>query len=650
MALVMGTAGHIDHGKTSLIRALTGINCDRLQEEKKRGITIELGFAFFDLPEKNGEHPRMGVVDVPGHERFVRNMVAGATGIDFVLLVVAADEGVMPQTREHLEICSILNIQHGIIALTKTDMVDDELLELAKEDVRDFVKGSFLENAQIFPVSSQTNQGIDALKKEIFDQNEKLIPKRRNDLFRLPVDRVFTLKGHGTVVTGTLLSGSAKIGDEIQIMPKTLTSRIRSIQNHGQNVEKAEAGNRISMNLTGLEVSDISRGDIISMPDNLFTSKKWIIALTCLPSSPRALRHRREIHFHHGAKDVMARLYLYDREKINPGETALCEVRFSEPLTGVFADKCVIRAFSPLQTVAGGTIIIPLDETPKRSQITREWQEKLLSLPKQFSEKDPQEAVFTQIFFGHPYGIEHKKLAILGNLDEKLLEKTIQNLTAKQRISIYDKEKKILIASEYIEKLCQSFIQTVKQYHQSEPLKHCMPKAALISSQKISKLAHFILEKLIKQNELIAEEDGVRLKNHSISLKTNESVLKNSIERSFTENFQNPPLLKELLEQNNCTQKELLPVLQLLIQDKKILRIMDGMYFNAKFIAEIQKDLISFFIQNKEMTPTDFKIISQGLTRKYSIPVLEYFDKERITMRVGDARQLRNTSLLNAHN
>lgn len=649
MALVMGTAGHIDHGKTSLIRALTGINCDRLHEEQKRGITIELGFAFFDLPEKNGKQARMGIVDVPGHERFVRNMVAGATGIDFVLLVIAADEGVMPQTREHLEICSILNIQHGIIALTKVDMVDDELLELAKEDVLDFVKGSFLENAPIFPVSSQTNQGIDELKKEIFDQNEKLIPKRRNDLFRLPVDRVFTLKGHGTLITGTLLSGSAKVGDEIEVIPTGHTSRIRSIQNHGQSIEKAEAGHRISMNLTGLEVSDISRGDIISMPNNLFTSKKWIISLTCLSSSPRALRHRREIHFHHAAKDVMARLYLYDREKINPGETALCEVRFSEPLAGVFADKCVIRAFSPLQTVAGGTIIIPLEDTPKRSQITQEWQAKLLKLPKDFSEKDAHEAVFTQIYFGHPYGIEQRKLAVLTNLDEKQLEKATQNLTAKQRISIYDKEKKILIASEYVNELCQEFIRTVTQYHTSEPLKSYMPKAALIAPQKSLKLAHFILERLIKQNELIAEEDGVRLKNHSISLKTTESDLKNLIEKAFKENLQTPPLLKELLLQNNCTQKELLPVLQLLIQEKKITKIIDGMYFNTDFINNIQKNLVSFFAQNKEMTPTDFKVVSQGLTRKYSIPLLEYFDKERITIRVGDARQLRNISLLNTH-
>ncbi len=646
MALVMGTAGHIDHGKTSLIRALTGINCDRLEEEKKRGITIELGFAFFDLPENNGAKARMGIIDVPGHERFVRNMVAGATGIDFVLLVIAADEGVMPQTREHLEICSILNIQHGIIALTKTDMVDEELLELAKEDVQDFVKGTFLEDAPIYPVSSQTNHGIDALKNAIVAQNKTLIPRRRNDLFRLPVDRIFTLKGHGTLITGTLLSGSTRVGDEIEIMPKGHRSRIRSIQNHGNSVEKAEAGHRISMNLTGLEVSDISRGDVASLPDTLFTSKKWIISLTCLSSSPRALRHRREIHFHHGAKDVMARLYLYDRDRINPGETALCEVRFSEALTGVFADKCVIRAFSPLQTVAGGTVLIPLEEVPKRSQITKEWQEKLLALPHAFLEKDPQEALFTQIYFGHPTGIEQKKLAVLTNLDEKQLDKTLQALTAKKRISFYDKEKKIFIASEYIDALGQNILDLLKQYHVSEPLKECMPKAALLSSQKSPKLAHFILEKLIKQNQVIVEENGVRLKDHTISLKESEHSLKNSIEKSFLKDTQNPPLLKELLEQHNCTQKELLPVLLLLIQENKVIKIMDGMYFNAECIHAMKAALVEFFSKNKDMTPTDFKVISQGLTRKYSIPVLEYFDKERITIRVGDARQLRDTSLL----
>ena len=268
MAVIMGTAGHIDHGKTSLVRALTGIDCDRLEEEKRRGITIELGFAYFTLPD--GE--RMGVVDVPGHERFVRNMVAGAAGIDFVLLVIAADEGVMPQTREHLEICSLLGIRHGMVALTKIDMVDPDLLELAKEDVASFLEGTFLEGSSIFPVSSVTGEGLEALRQAIRAQSRELAPRRRQDLFRLPVDRVFTLRGHGTVVTGTLISGKAKPGDDVELLPSRRLSRIRSIQTHGTDVEEATPGHRTSINLAGLDVEDIHRGDVIARPGTLFPS------------------------------------------------------------------------------------------------------------------------------------------------------------------------------------------------------------------------------------------------------------------------------------------------------------------------------------------------------------------------------------------
>lgn len=647
MTLVMGTAGHIDHGKTSLIRILTGIDCDRLHEEKKRGITIELGFAYFDVPTKDVP-VKMGVIDVPGHERFVRNMVAGATGIDFVLMVIAADEGVMPQTREHLEICSILNIKVGMIALTKIDMVDDDLLELAIEDIKDFTQNTFLENAPIFPVSSLTGRGIDELRQAIYAQNDSLIPQRRNDIFRLPIDRVFTLKGHGTLVTGTVWSGQAQIGNEIEIMPKGLMSRIRSIQNHGQSVELAQSGQRISINTTGLEVSDLNRGDVISLPKSLYASKRWLIALHCLKSSPRPLKHRKEVHFHHGAKELSARIYFYTDEKVQPGESILCEVRFSEPVTGVFGDKCVIRSFSPLQTVAGATILNPLEDFPKRKQINQlgeEWQEKLLNLP-EFFNKNPLEAIFSQIYLGHNYGISLKQLTLLTPFEEKKLTKYIQELSAKKRVFQFDKENPTLICHEYVEALCQSFKQEVQDFHKKEPLKTSMPKASLLSSHIPSKLAYFIVEKLTKQGDFVQETDGIRLKEHNIALQADHLKRKENILASFKKNPSNPPLLKELVQQEECSQKEVLDVLQLLINDKIIIKVTDGMYFLSTEIHAIQKRMLDFYKNNSSMTPTDFKEISGGLSRKYSIPVLEYFDKEKITMRVGEGRQLRNMALL----
>ena len=645
MALVMGTAGHIDHGKTTLIQALTGIQCDRLAEEKKRGITIELGFAYFNLPEKNGKSLRMGIIDVPGHEKFVKNMVAGANGIDFVLLVIAADEGVMPQTREHLEICSLLNIRDGIIALTKKDMVEPELLELAKEDIKDFVKGTFLENAPIFAVSSHTGEGLDELKQAITEKNYLLQPKRRNNIFRLPVDRVFSLKGYGTLITGTLLSGSASVGDEVCIMPQNLPSKIRSIQNHGQSTEKALAGNRTSVNLANVEVSDIERGDIIAFPQTLFPSRRWLVSLTCLASSLKSLRHRTEIHFHHGTKEIMAKLYLQNKDTLNPGETCLCEVRFPEPLCGVFGDKCVLRSFSPLQTVAGASVINPLPDFPKLKSIPNP--DSLLCLEQKFLDPaDSASALYEQLKLGNKQGISHKQLTVLCNMDEKSLEKALQQLLTQKKCILFDKENKIYIADCHADGYERLMLEKVREYHKKEPLKQYMPKASLLSAFEPPKLAHYLLEKLAKQQEILINEDGVCLASHTVSLNSQEHDLKTDLFTEFSENPQNPPLLKELSEKYRTNQKDLLNVLALLVQEQKLIKITEGMYFSAAVIADIKGRMLEFYKNNADMSPSDFKEISKGLTRKYAIPVLEYFDKERITIRVGDVRRLRNTGLL----
>lgn len=640
MAIVMGTAGHIDHGKTTLIHALTGIQCDRLAEEKKRGITIELGFAWFDLPDKNGQTIRMSIIDVPGHEKFIKNMVAGAQGIDFVLLVIAADEGVMPQTREHIEICSLLNIQDGIIALTKIDTVDPEMIELAKSDIQEAVKGTFLEHAPVFPVSSFTGEGLDALKDAIREKNYSLQPKRKNDLLRLPVDRIFSLKGHGTLITGTLLSGTASLGDEVCIMPKNIPTKIRSLQNHGQAVEKAYAGHRTSINLAGLNVSDIEKGDILTTPQTLFPSERWLVKLHALPSSPRAIKHRTEIHLHHGTKEVMAKLYLKEKEKLEPNQTCLCEIRFSEPMCGVFGDKCIIRSFSPLQTIAGAMILNPLPDFPKLKEIP----DNFLNLEQDFFDTLKREnALYEQLKAGNKKGIAVRELALLCPLDMKELEKTLQQLLAKKRCILYDKENKIYLADCYAGEYEQAMLQKVQEYHQNEPLKQYMPKASLLAQFEPAKLAQYILNVLLKQGTLLSSEDGLCTAEHTVSLNTQESTLKTDIYALFLQNPHNPPLLKELLEKFNLPQKDMLDVLALLIQEQKLVKIMEGMYFLQSELAQIKHNMLLFFQKNTDLKPSDFKEISQGLTRKYAIPVLEFFDKERMTIRVGDVRKLRQT-------
>lgn len=642
MAIVMGTAGHIDHGKTTLIHALTGIQCDRLEEEKKRGITIELGFAYFDLPDKNGQSIRMSIIDVPGHEKFIKNMVAGAQGIDFVLLVIAADEGVMPQTREHIEICSLLNIQDGIIALTKIDTVTPEMAELAKSDIQEFTKGTFLENAPIFQVSSHTGEGLDALKDAIREKNYSLQPKRKNNLFRLPIDRVFSLKGHGTLITGTLLSGTAALGDEVCIMPKNIPTKIRSIQNHGQAVEKAFAGHRTSINLAGIAVSDIEKGDILTTPQTLITSTRWLVKLHCLSSAPRAIKHRTEIHLHHGTKEVMAKLYLKDKEKLEPNQDCLCEIRFAEPMCGVFGDKCIIRSFSPLQTIAGAAILNPLPEFPKLKEIP---QDIFINLEQNFlDEQKRQTALYEQLKLGNKKGLAVRQLALLCPLDEKTIEKSLQQLLTQKHCILYDKENKIYLADCYAKEYEQTMLQKVQEYHQNEPLKQFMPKASLLAQFEPAKLAHYILNVLLKQKTLISSEDGICTAEHTVSLNTQENTLKTDIYALFLHNPSNPPVLKELLEKFSVSQREILAVLALLIQEQKLVKIMEGMYFLYSELSQIKQNMLAFFQNNEDMSPSDFKVVSQGLTRKYAIPVLEFFDKERMTIRVGNVRKLRQTN------
>ena len=642
MAIVMGTAGHIDHGKTSLVRKLTGIDCDRLEEEKRRGITIELGFAFCDLPGGG----RLGIVDVPGHEKFVKNMVAGASGIDFVMLVVAADEGVMPQTHEHLEICSLLGIKHGLVAVTKIDMVDPELLELAVEDISEFLKGTFLEGAPLFPVSSQTGEGVDKLRDYIVKQEKELAPRRRTDLFRLPVDRVFTLKGHGTIVTGTMISGSVKVGDALELLPKKLATRARSLQSHGESVEVAESGHRTAVNLQGLDVADVERGDVLALPGTLFPSDRWLVRLTCLGSSPRALRHRAEIHFHHEAREIAARLYFLDRDKLGPGETALCEVRLDEPLVGVFGDHCVVRAFSPLRTVAGGVVLDPISAGLRRRDATPDRVASLLGL----EDASDEDRVRMQIELAGNRGANLAQLSVLTNLDSKRLDKVLQALSGKGKIFCFDREEKGYVAAGASAELAKRCLAVADAFHKKEPLKQGMARGTLLSggtgreawSKGIPpKLAFFVVERLLRSGELVSEGDVIRMASHTVSLKSDQAGLRDALLKAHVDGAFTPPNLKDVLEELSVDAKAAAPVLKLLCEDGSLVKVKDGLYFHGPVIQELKARMQAWFGSHDDLDPAGFKELSGGLSRKYVIPLLEYFDRERVTIRVGDKRQFR---------
>lgn len=643
MPVIMGTAGHIDHGKTTLIRTLTGIDCDRLEEEKRRGITIELGFAFMDLGGE-GDEARLGIVDVPGHERFVKNMVAGAAGIDFVLLVIAADEGVMPQTREHLEICSLLGIKRGMVALTKLDMVDEEWLELVKEDVANFLQGTFLEDAAMVPVSAQSGEGMDELRQQLGEFAAALKPKRRIDLFRLPVDRIFTMKGYGTVVTGTMISGSISVGDEVFLYPQEHGSKVRGLQSHGSTVETAPAGRRTAVNLQGMEVADIERGNVVARPGTLFPHAVWDVELSCLKSSPRALRHRTQVHFHHGSRETLARLYFLDRDKLAPGEKAVCQVRFEEPMVGVHGDHVVVRAYSPLRTVAGGVLLNPLGRKVKRFSETVN---SIASLNEEEVDGNvaevEQRRVLTHLRLAGKEGLNFARLRILCNLETKGLEKALQDLLGKQQAFLFDREERWYVADATVETLAKGALDQVLAFHAKEPMKQGLSRAALASTwgrRLKPKLQHFILERLLKQGELVVEQEVLRHKDHKVSLAADQKTLRETILQAYLQGGVTPPNLKDVLEPLELSPREAQPVLTLLQKEGALVKIKEEMFYAKEALDTVRGQVVAYLQENEEMGPQEFREIT-SLSRKFAIPLLEHLDKEKLTVRVGDKRRLR---------
>ncbi len=632
MPVIMGTAGHIDHGKTALIRALSGIDCDRLAQEKKRGITIELGFAFIGLYEGQ----KLGIVDVPGHEKFVKNMVSGAAGIDFVLLVVAADEGVMPQTREHLEICSLLGIEHGLVAVTKVDTVDEELLELVQEDIRDYLQGTFLEESPVIPVSAHTGEGLEDLRQYLARMAESFAAPRRADLFRLPIDRVFSMRGHGTVITGTLVSGKVRVGDEIMVYPEGLKTKVRSIQVHGEQREESTAGMRTAINLYSLDVEALERGFVLAHPGTLFPSPVWDLELTSLRSAKKPLRHRSEVHFHHGSKETMARIYLLDRDKLHPGETCMAQVRFDSPMAGVYADRCVLRSFSPLRTIAGARIINPVAKKVKRHSPEVE---ELYEMAHAYGEK----LIGMQLERSGSAGLSFRQLKTMTDMEGKALEKALQDMGGRQEALVFDKENRVYVSGGVVQRLCTDVIKYVDGYHQRNPLRQGISRGELASGWAVGvpdKLLHFLLERLVRKGELVNEQQVLRLPEHKVSLAADQEKLRSRILEEYTNSGLEPPTVKQLLEKLDLKPKEAEPVLRLLAENKELIKINADFYFSPQAVDRLKAMLKDYFSQNEEMGPVDFKELT-GLSRKFAIPLLEFMDKEKLTIRVGDKRQLR---------
>lgn len=629
--VILGTAGHIDHGKTALIKALTGIDTDRLKEEKLRGITIELGFAHLKLPSGI----IVGIVDVPGHERFVKNMVAGATGIDLVALIIAADEGVMPQTREHLEICSLLNIKHGMVIVTKIDLVDKEWLNLVRDDVSSFLTGTFLQDAPMVGVSSETGEGIKELVITLGELTKKVSERVSGNFFRLPIDRVFTMRGFGTVVTGTTVSGHIDVGSEVTIYPKGIRSKVRGIQVHQQDVPSVRAGLRTAINLQGLEKKAITRGDVVAEKDSLKPTYILDTVLKYLDSAPKKLQNRAKVRFHCSTSEIIATVILLDRDNLSPGDQCFAQFRLERPTVVLSRDRFVIRSYSPIRTIGGGYILNSLPLKKKRFS-----QEVLKEL--NILNKGSDQAIVEQHIKGSRLqGLSKTELSFLTNLSKKDLDGLINGSISNNVIFRSDMENDIFIHTEFYNKAKEEIITILGDYHRRFPLKEGIIKEELrsrMASNIKEKLFNQLINDLIQEALIVRDRDIIRLKDHQIELLQDQEELRNQIEQIYLKEGLEPPYFKDLGQ--NIREREGRDLLEIMVKDGTLIKVKEDLYFHKKAIEELKRGLVDFIKEKGEITTPELKKLT-GVSRKYTIPLIEYFDKIQLTVRIGDKRILR---------
>jgi selenocysteine-specific elongation factor len=641
--IIIGTAGHIDHGKTALVKVLTGIDTDRLKEEKERGITIELGFAHLSLP--SGQ--QVGVVDVPGHERFVKNMVAGAMGMDLVVLVVAADEGVMPQTTEHLEICRLLGVKKGLVVLTKKDLVEKEWLEMITEDVSDFVSGTFLEDAPVLAVSSVTGDGLDELLRVLEEMVSEVVPKAPVGPYRLPVDRVFSVKGFGTVVTGTSISGQIRLGDEVSIYPKRMTTRIRGIQIHGKEAQEAHPGMRTALNLQGIDKEDVNRGDVMATPGSLHASYLLDLKFLYLASSDRPLRHRSPVRFHVGTTEVIGRVLLQGDELV-PGSEAYIQIMLKDPVAVLSGDHYVIRSYSPIRTIGGGEILHPV---PRRRKRTRPalWAE--LDI---LAKGEPADIIGYHLERAGVRGLSRSELAMRSSIYGKRLARELDHLLSSRKVVCFEGEGQRLIHGKVYEALKEQALDFLETFHNDNPLVQGLSKEELRSrlfptagvlkhgfQSPNQRLFQMLLSDLVKSGKVAHEKDLVRLSSHHVTLGDEEKELRRELELIFKKAGFQPPFREDALGRMAGHKKAADNIFDLMVREGILVRLKEDLYFHHTILDRIKDVVIRFIKEHGDLGINEFRDLAGGLSRKYMIPLLEYLDNQRITIRIGDKRKLR---------
>jgi len=628
--IIVGTAGHIDHGKTSLVKALTGIDTDRLKEEKERGISIELGFANLALSEEL----HLGIVDVPGHERFVKTMLAGVGGIDLVILVIGADEGVMPQTREHLHICEMLQVQRGLVALTKVDLVEPDWLGMVQVDLEGFLAGTFLEGAPVIPVSSVSGQGLPELRAALRGLAEMVESRRHDGIVRLPIDRVFTIKGFGTVVTGTLWSGTLKVGDEVIVLPQELRSRVRRLQVHGKTVEQAWAGQRTAVNLPGLEVEQLDRGDLLAFPGALKPTTALDVSLALLKDAPRALRNRARVRFHLGTSEVLARAVLLDREELNPGEEAFAHLRLEASATALAGDRYVIRSYSPALTIGGGSI---LDPTPP---VRRRPKAQLLEHLKVLQTGTSGQQVERLLLQAGPVPISLDALRASASLDETTLKGELKRLIeAGVAVPLGGKGELGYLHRASYDRLAAEILSRLEEFHRKEPLKDGLPKEELRTKLPQVSPALFarLVQGLVEERRIAINREKVRHYLHRPIFSDEEQALKGRLEAIYRAGAFQPPDLGQALAQARGTGQAAVTIFHRLADDGTIVKIKDDFYLHRDHYERAKEILLDHFKLHATITVPEFKDLL-GVTRKFAIPLLEHCDSVKLTRRQGDER------------
>jgi selenocysteine-specific elongation factor len=634
-SVTIGTAGHIDHGKTALVKALTGIDADRLDEEKRRGITIDIGFAHLELEAPSGEKLRLGFIDVPGHERFVRNMLAGVGGIDVVLLIIAADESIKPQTREHFDICRLLSVRRGITVLTKSDAVDSETLDVVRLEVEEFLRGSFLDPAQapIVAVSSLTGAGLPELKQALAQVACEVPSKDSAALVRLPIDRVFTMKGFGTVVTGTLVSGTVRKEDELEVFPSGQRVRVRGVQVHGEATERAIAGQRTALNLAGATVEELERGMMLAPPETFRATKRIDVSLALLPSA-KPLKDRARVHLHAYTSETVAEVALHGEKLVKPGESAYAQLHMARPALLFPGDRFILRQFSPVVTIGGGVVV----ENAPPSRISNRGD--YVDLLRVFSSGDRGAVLSARVTARGTQGLALTELTARTGWQRRDVEALIPTMPLVQRVD------DVLLPRLATEIVRKALVTLVDGFHKQNPLVAGISREQLRGrfQDLLPQVFEHLLQEAVRTKKLELSGELVRLPGRGVVMKDDEAESKKIIEQAFSSAGLQVPALYNVLAGLKVDKTRAQKIVTLLLRDKVLIKIADELVFHQSALAELRKQLAAYKAKSMvagiaKIDVGKFKELT-GVSRKYAIPLLEYLDRERVTRRVGDERVL----------